>query len=205
MSSDNHNSPIYVHCTLLSFILSFIFKNCISSFLLLLFSFKRYGRQSLHIKLLQTRTILPCRPGPTSKQQLWKRSIASTTASLAGTTAVHQASHTSLAKGQGSSCLRVIRVTPCSSSLALNVTKSCQCCRISCFEGVQQPPPARIHEVSFKCHHCHVHTQEQPPPACIHKVTVTTATHTDKDTQTHIYCAHTHRGVDETDGKLNLP
>lgn len=115
----------------------------------------------MHIKLLQTHTTLPCRPGPTSKQQLWKRSIASTTASLAGTTAVHQASHTSLAKGQGSSCLRVIRVTPCSSSLALNVTKSCQCCRISCFEGVQQPPPC-------------THTRSQ------FQVTVTTATYTHK-------------------------
>lgn len=200
MSSDNHNSPIYVHCTLLSFILSFIFKNCISSFLLLLFSFKRYGRQSLRIKLLQTRTTLPCRPGPTSKQQLWKRSIASTTASLAGTTAVHQASHTSLAKGQGSSCLRVIRVTPCSSSLALNVTKSCQCCRISCFKGVQQPPPldACTKSVSSHCHHCHVHTQEQPPPACIHKVTFTTAMHTETQAYRHVR-VRAHTGVDETD------
>lgn len=193
MSSDNHNSPIYVHCTLLSFILSFIFKICISSFLLLLFSFKRYGRQSLHIKLLQTRTTLPCRPGPTSKQQLWKRSIASTTASLAGTTAVHQASHTSLAKGQGSSCLRVIRVTPCSSSLALNVTKSCQCCRISCFKGVQQAPPARIHEVRFKSLSPlpRTHTRATSP---LHAYTksLSLLPHTQTKTHRHTYTARTH-------------
>lgn len=200
MSSDNHNSPIYVHCTLLSFILSFIFKNCISSFLLLLFSFKRYGRQSLRIKLLQTRTTLPCRPGPTSKQQLWKRSIASTTASLAGTTAVHQASHTSLAKGQGSSCLRVIRVTPCSSSLALNVTKSCQCCRISCFKGVQQTPPWTHARSQFQVTvttATYTH-KSNPPPACIHKVTVTTAMHTETQTYMHVR-VRAHTGVDETD------
>lgn len=194
MSSDNHNSPIYVHCTLLSFILSFIFKNCISSFLLLLFSFKRYGRQSLHIKLLQTRTTLPCRPGPTSKQQLWKRSIASTTASLAGTTAVHQASHISLAKGQGSSCLRVIRVTPCSSSLALNVTKSCQCCRISCFEGVQQAPPARIHEVSFKSLSPlpRTHTRAPPPPLHAYTKSLSLLPCTQGHRHTYMYaCAHT--------------
>lgn len=137
----------------------------------------------MHIKLLQTRTTLPCRPGPTSKQQLWKRSIASTTASLAGTTAVHQASHTSLAKGQGSSCLRVIRVTPCSSSLALNVTKSCQCCRISCFEGVQQPPPARIHEVSFKSLSPLPRTHTRATPPCMH-------------TQSHCHYCHAHRDTD---------